>query len=144
MLGPESECQILWQSNTTINDPTRLETMPKVPFKYHSFWDVPRFIVCSVEGTELLLDASFDDALDEYAPDYKVYVGPPELDPASLYWWARSPASESSYIGSIPVNEIEFDSSKRQEIGTGPLLLLLLQERDAGSKPPMKAGSPHE
>jgi hypothetical protein len=117
--------------------------MPKVPFRYHSFWDIPRFIVSSVEGTELLLDASFDDALDEYAPEYKVYAGPPELDPASLYWWARSPASESSYIGSIPVNEIEFDSTKRQEIETGPLLQLLRQ-RDARAKPPAKIGSPHE
>jgi hypothetical protein len=40
-----------------------------VPFAYHAFWDVPRFIVCTVEGTEILLDASFDDELDEYVPD---------------------------------------------------------------------------
>ena len=99
--------------------------MPMVPFEYHSFWDVPRFIVCTVEGTRLLLDASFDDALDEYAPNYRVFALPRELELLSMYDWARSDLGEANYLCSIPVSEIEFDTTKRREIEACPLLKLL-------------------
>jgi hypothetical protein len=102
-----------------------------VPFKYHAFWDVPRFIVCTVQGTELLLDAGFDDALDEYSPDYKVYVLPLDLDLKSLYTWPQLPSADSSYLGSIAVSSIEFDPTKRQELESGPLLELLRRRNRA-------------
>jgi hypothetical protein len=99
--------------------------MPMVPFKYGGFWDVPRYIFLTVDGTELLLEAGFDDALDEYSPDYRVYVLPSGLDSGSLFPWLESPVSESHYLGSIPVNEIQFDESKRKEIEIAPLIKLL-------------------
>ncbi|MGA2166787.1 MAG: hypothetical protein ABSG62_01160 [Terracidiphilus sp.] len=99
--------------------------MPRVAFEYRDFWDVPRLIVCTVEGTEILLDSEFDESLEEYAAHYKVYALPPELVPASLTSCADLPSPEAIYLGSIPVSEIEFDPSKRKEIEVGPLLELL-------------------
>ncbi|MGA2653235.1 MAG: hypothetical protein ABSF28_22150 [Terracidiphilus sp.] len=99
--------------------------MPMVPFKYGGFWDVPRYILCRVEENQLLLEAGFDDALDEYSTEYRVYALPPGLDWDSIFTWLESPSSQSHYLGSIPVNEIHFDESKRKEIETGPLIKLI-------------------
>jgi hypothetical protein len=101
------------------------DQMPKVAFEYRDFWDIPRLIVCTVEGTEILLDSEFDDLLEEYAPHYKVYALPPELDSDSTESWADLPPSQAAYLGSVPVSEIEFDPSKRKEIEVGPLLKFL-------------------
>lgn len=99
--------------------------MPMIPFEYRDFWDVPRFILCTVDGTEILLDAGFDDSLENYASEYKVYALPPELDSGSLDSWAELPSAQVTYLGSIPVREIEFDASGREGIEIGPLLKLL-------------------
>ena len=96
--------------------------MPMFPFKYGGFWDVPRYILCTVEESQLLLEAGFDDALDEYSTENGVYAVPQDLDWDSILLWLGSPSSKSHYLGSIPVNEIQFDESKRKEIETGPLI----------------------
>lgn len=105
--------------------------MAKVAFEYRDFWDVPRLIVCTVDGTEILLDSEFDESLEQYASHYKVYALPPELDSASMNAWADLPSSEATYLGSVPVSEIEFDPSRRKEIEVGPLLELL-RHREQG------------
>ena len=99
--------------------------MPRVAFEYRDFWDVPRLIVCTVDGVEILLDSEFDESLGEYADEYKVYALPPELEQGKLNSWADLPSPEASYLGSVPVSEIEFDPSKRREIEVGPLLEFL-------------------
>ena len=101
--------------------------MAMIQFEYRDFWDVPRFILCTVEGIELLLDSGFDDSLDEYPPEYKVYALPPELEPDSANSWAQLPSPKARYLGSIPVSEIEFDASKRKELEVAPLLRLLMR-----------------
>jgi len=103
--------------------------MAKVAFEYRDFWEVPRLIVCTVEGTELLLDSEFDESLSEYASRYKVYAMPPEMDldtPASL---EESSAPRPEYLGSIPVSAIEFDPSLRMEMEAAPLLELLRRKK---------------
>jgi hypothetical protein len=99
--------------------------MPRVAFEYRDYWDVPRLIVCTVEGTEILLDSEFDESLEEYAAQYKVYALPPELEPGSMNSWANLPSPEARYLGSVSVSAIEFDPSGRKEIEVGPLLDLL-------------------
>jgi hypothetical protein len=99
--------------------------MPKVTFSYRDFWDVPRMIVCKVNGTEVLLDSEFDDSVDEHSSQYKVYILPTELNPDSLKSWTDLPSAAVSYLGTIPVSAIEFDLSRRKEIEIGPLVKLL-------------------
>jgi len=108
--------------------------MPKVAFEYRDFWDVPRLILCTVDGTAILLDSEFDDSLEEYAPHYKVYALPPEPDPDSSAPCAGLPPSRTMYLGSVPVSEIEFDPSKRNEIEVSPLLELLRRKNPIPSE----------
>jgi len=96
-----------------------------IPFEYRDFWDVPRLIVCTVVGIEILLDSEFDESTNGYASDYKVYAMPPALDLDRLPPGAEVPTEEARYLGSIPVSAIEFDPSKRKEMDAGPLLSLL-------------------
>jgi len=99
--------------------------MSKVPFTYREFWDVPRMIVCEIDGAEVLLDSEFDDSIDDYTPHYKVYLLPAELKPQSLKSWIDLPSKATTYLGKVPVSAIEFDKSKRKELETAPLAQLL-------------------
>jgi len=99
--------------------------MPRTPFKCFVFWRVPRFFCCSVNGTQLALISEFDDLLDVYKGEYKVYELPPGFDTESLASWVDSLFSESSCLGTIPIAEMEFDSTKKLEIEVSPILKLL-------------------
>jgi hypothetical protein len=99
--------------------------MSKVPFIYREFWDVPRMIVCKVDQTEVLLDSEFDESIDDYTPQYKVYTLPAGLKPELLKSWVDLPSKASAYVGKIAVSAIEFDSTKRKEIEIMPLAPLL-------------------
>jgi hypothetical protein len=103
--------------------------MPKVAFEYRDFWEVPRLIVCTVEGIVLLLDSEFDESLAEYASRYKVYAMPPEMDLDAPSSSEELPASLPEYLGSIPVSSIEFDPSLRKEMEAEPLLELLRRKK---------------
>jgi hypothetical protein len=99
--------------------------MSMVAFEYRDFWEVPRLIVCTVGGIEILLDSEFDEAANRYASHYKVFAMPPELDPESPDAAEELLTVEAEYLGSIPVGAIEFDPTKRIEMDVGPLLELL-------------------
>ncbi len=99
--------------------------MSKVPFIYREFWDVPRMIVCEVSGTKILLESEFDDSLDDYSLQYKVFLLPEGLEPASLKSWDELSSKAATYLGQIPVDVIEFDNSKRKELEFSPLAKLL-------------------
>jgi hypothetical protein len=104
--------------------------MPMVAFEYRDFWEVPRLIVCTVGAIEILLDSEFDETTNEYASHYKVYAMPPELDPNTPDASEELLSAEAEYLGSIPVDAIEFDPSKKIEMDAAPLLGLL-QRRES-------------
>jgi hypothetical protein len=99
--------------------------MTMIPFEYRDFWEVPRLIVCTLAGIEILLDSEFDEATNEYAGEYKVYAMPPALDLDRLPPGAEMPTEEARYLGSIAVSAIEFDSTKRKAMDAEPVLALL-------------------
>ena len=99
--------------------------MPKIRFTYGGFYDVPRTIFCQVNGKEILLQSGFDDVLDDYEPEYRVYLLPAKREPGSTFSWDAFPLSEAVCLGTIPVASIEFDSSKRAELESEPLLDML-------------------
>ncbi len=101
--------------------------MPKIAFEYRDFWEVPRLLICTVNGIEILLDSEFDEAANAYAPHYKVFAMPPELDPDAP---EALLSAEAEYLGSIPVDAVEFDSTKKVEMDAAPLLELL-ERREA-------------
>ena len=90
-------------------------------FQYVDFYDVPRTIILLVRGRWVLLQSAFDEELDDHEAEYSVYRLPSSFQP---------PVAESSWdfltqelvcVGKIPVQEVEFDLSKRQTLRTAAL-----------------------
>jgi hypothetical protein len=51
------------------------------PFAYAGFYDVPRTIILLVRKKWILLQSAFDEDLDDYAPEYSVYLLPSSFEP---------------------------------------------------------------
>jgi len=88
-----------------------------VPFRYVEFYDVPRLIALRYRGKLLLLQSAFSDTLDEYPNVYSVYELPESTEPllAAGSWLFLEQTALTS-IGEIPVNAVEFDSTKRNSM----------------------------
>lgn len=86
-------------------------------FTYGGFYDVPRCLSLRYRGRLFLLQSAFDVDLDEYPPDYSVYIVPESAD-------ASSPVCSPEFlsntpmpcIGQIPIDQVTFDPSKRKEL----------------------------
>jgi hypothetical protein len=92
--------------------------------EYRDFHDVPRLILVSVDERFLLLDRPFNEALDDYPPDYDVYelgADPRRSDPAD--WRALSETGR--ILGRVPVESIAFDPTRRESINSDGLAPIL-------------------
>jgi hypothetical protein len=87
------------------------------PFKWGWFSDVPRCISLRYRGRRFLLQSAFDEGLDEYPGEYSVYLVPESADDSrpvcSPEFLANTPMA---CIGSIPIDQVTFDQSKRKEL----------------------------
>src|SRR4051794_29503381 len=77
------DCPALQSRHSKIQYRSRIEspkirrsTMEWVPIQYREFYDRPRMIVAEYRGRSYLFNCSFDEALDDYSPDYAVFVLP--------------------------------------------------------------------
>lgn len=82
-----------------------------VPFSYRAFHDVPRDVVVLGSKGVLLITCPFDEAAEDYGGLYEVYWLPPETDLAGSWWGLEGRARRM--LGSVPVNAVRFDASKR-------------------------------
>jgi hypothetical protein len=83
---------------------------------YRDFYDVPRALVVQWSGRTFLFDCPFNDQLDDYADSYVVYELP-EYSPWDLERaWPQPSEIVSRRIGTVPVNGVGFDSTKRLTI----------------------------
>ena len=89
-----------------------------VPFKYAGFWDVPRYIVFEWLGHKLLLESLFDDDLDDYEPQYSVYVLTKDFEIEKPNWHE----SNRCLLGKVEVKSIIFDETKRARLDPTPLI----------------------
>lgn len=84
-----------------------------IPFRYRDFYDVPRAILLEYAGTLYFLDCPFSDERDDYRDVYGVYEVPEELrDSLDAASWEDFPG-RSRYVGSVPVDEVAFDPTRR-------------------------------
>ncbi|TXI50884.1 MAG: hypothetical protein E6Q50_02685 [Lysobacter sp.] len=84
---------------------------------YGSFHDIPRSIVALDRDFVLwLFDCPFEDALDDYGEEYGVYrIGTNTMD-AKRALQARSAMDAlpaEAYVGKVPVENVEFDATRR-------------------------------
>jgi hypothetical protein len=92
-----------------------------VPFKYAGFWDVPRHLVFAWKGHRVLLESWFDDDLDEYEPQYSIYLLPEDFEADKNPWRE----SKRRFLGKVDVKSIMFDETKRSWLDPTPLIDLL-------------------
>ncbi len=83
---------------------------------YRDFDDVPRKFYVEHDGRYFLFDCAFDETRDDYAPGYTVYVLPKSAIPTSpTTSWEELP-SHGVVTGWVPVDEVEFDQTRRRAI----------------------------
>jgi hypothetical protein len=96
--------------------------------RYRDFYDVPRIFITAHNGKHYLFDCPFDNELDDYSDRYRVYQLPAlkehELDGS----WERLSDRAVALVGSVPVDDVEFDQSKRKLINTAVLDELLARD----------------
>ena len=87
------------------------------PFKYGSFYDVPRSIILSYRDMMFLLLSNFDEDLDDYQTEYSLYVIPAMVQESVRQGsWEFLRNTPMTCIGRIPVHNVLFDSTKRKEL----------------------------
>jgi len=88
-------------------------------FVYWGFWDIPRCILATLGDETYFLDCPFDEALDDYRPEFTVYLMP-EISRDELVAGARDlPSRAISTLGTWPVSETRLDSSLRKKVDLG-------------------------
>jgi hypothetical protein len=103
----------------------------RTPIKYEGFHDVPRNFIVRYHGQTLLFDCPFDEALDDYHDDYRVFVLPPLRDEELPKDWTTLPARALGFLGQVPIARVMFDQSKRQSIDSA-ILDELIARKAAG------------
>jgi hypothetical protein len=95
-------------------------------FRYVDFYDVPRTIVLRFQNRWFLLQSAFNDELDEYEKEYSIYLLPDSFEPVqSGSPWKFLEELELNCIAKVPVNSVQFDSTKRKKLETSVLLQAL-------------------
>jgi hypothetical protein len=88
------------------------------PIQYCGFWDVPRIFLARYRGQCFLFDCHFDQQLDDYPDSYEVYLLPAIDDGDLPKDWTTLSNRALRQLGSVPVEQIMFDPTKRQMIET--------------------------
>ena len=89
--------------------------------RYRDFYDVPRIFITTHKGELYLFDCPFDEELDDYSERYQVYQLRTISEDELLGSWEHLPERAASVLGTVPVAQVQFDSSKRNSINTALL-----------------------
>jgi len=97
---------------------TRTESALKDPvqIQYRDFYDFPRMFVAVYQGTQYLFDGSFDDNLDEYPDEYRVFMLPWLTAEQLSTSWKSLPEKATRVVGQVATSDVSFDPTKRQWI----------------------------
>jgi hypothetical protein len=104
---------------------------PRTPIKYLGFHDGSRNFIVRYHGRTLLFDCPFDEELDDYRDEYKVFILPPLKDEELPKDWRTLPARALGFLGGVPVDRVSFDQSRRQSIDSA-ILDELIARKAAG------------
>jgi len=89
-----------------------------VNIRYRDFYDIPRAVVVEWKGYTYLLDCVYNDDIDDYDSEYRVYELPDELRDQldSMSWTDLGHRGEQ--VGTVATASVEFDSTKRRALNT--------------------------
>src|SRR5262249_17424449 len=88
------------------------------PIRYREFWDVPRIFLFPYRGQSALFACPFDERTEDFPNVYTVYLLPqlPEEDLTGS--WDGLPGKATVCLGEVPVDQVRFDPTRRQEVDT--------------------------
>ena len=92
---------------------------------YAGFYDAPLAFTVRYGGGLYAFVRDFDDDVDEYEDEYKIYKLPPLTDEQIQASWLKIEERATHYLSKVPVSDVVFDETKRREIGTDVLERLL-------------------
>lgn len=95
--------------------------------RYRDFYDLPRIFITTHNEKTYLFDCPFDDEIDDYSLSYHVYELPVISEDKLQGSWEGLSDEAVDLLGTVPVDEVEFDPSKRERINTRVLDELLAQ-----------------
>ncbi len=96
-----------------------------LPIRYRDFWDFPRiFLVNYLDGT-YLFDCEFDERMEDYSQEYKVYLMPLIFEKDLGKSWKDLYTSSINLISTISIYNVEFDETKRKFVNRNVLERLL-------------------
>ncbi|HEX2476129.1 MAG TPA: hypothetical protein VHK01_15365 [Lacipirellulaceae bacterium] len=87
---------------------------------YREFYDVPRCFFVAYTSGYAFFDCPFDDLLDDYPDEYRVYFFPNIVNLNLNGSW-EAIAEAGVEIGKVPVARVEFDSTRRKSISSDVL-----------------------
>ena len=80
---------------------------------YREFHDLPRLMWVADEASrQWVLDCPFDDALDEYAAEYRVHTLDADVE-AAAEPWEKHALGLLPMVGTVPVAALQFDATHR-------------------------------
>jgi hypothetical protein len=88
----------------------------KAPIQYRDFWDIPRIFIVEHQGHNFLFDCPFDEELEDYQNEYRIYLLPMLAPDDFAGSWGNLSRKAVSYLGEIPIGRVHFDASKRKEM----------------------------
>ncbi|WP_157769446.1 hypothetical protein [Xanthomonas campestris] len=84
--------------------------------EYRDFHDIPRLILAGEQGVRFwILDSPFDDSVDEYSKEYSVFFVGNDLLESRRLLESWSGHSGGLSVGSIAVDKVCFDETRRKE-----------------------------
>ena len=98
--------------------------MPRSKIIYSGFHDFPLGFVASHEGRRFLFSRGWDESLDDYETDYRVYLLPDMTDEAIQASWLTITDAAVSHIGTIAVRALAFDPTHRESIDSSAFSLI--------------------
>lgn len=78
---------------------------------------MPRIFVVTLPDGFLVFDSPFNEALDDYEPDYSVYYLP-WIEAPRLHGLWNTLVDGAELRGRIPIADVEFDETRRQMIAS--------------------------
>lgn len=103
---------------TSSNDLTELSEMVNWVdiIEYRDFYDVPRVFLVEFEGSVYLFDSPFEDSIDDYGERYAVYEIAANIVENLPRDWTDISRQAVSCCGTVSIDDVTFDSGKRQRI----------------------------
>ncbi len=94
------------------------------PILYSGFYDFPLALTVRWQGDLYVFVRDFDEDVDEYEDEYRVFLMPPLTDEEIRSSWLRIEHRATRPVGKIAVKDVRFDATHRKEIDTAVLRAL--------------------